>query len=227
MRLPNRRPRAFAAVAVALALYLLSPLSCIGGASAAVAGALDEEEGAREAAVKAAFLFNFAKFTDWPAEKFRSAAEPLTLCTGSSGRLHDALLVLTEKTINNRPVRVAALDRPAGIAGCHILFVDAATPSAVRDALRGGKAEPVNGVLTVSDLPGFAEAGGHIGLFVVNHQIRFRINLDAARQSGLQFSSKLLRLAEVIAQQSQLHRVMIGYSDNDKAAAARFARRLG
>jgi hypothetical protein len=155
----------------------------------------------REAALKAGFLFNFAKFTEWPANRFRSDSDPVIFCLGRNSRLKDALAVLPEKLVGTHPISLAVLPENADPAGCHVLFVDDTAPVRLRQLAESG----VYGVLTVSDLPNFARAGGNIGFVSGNNQLRFQINLDTARRSGIGFSSKLLRLAEVIGQQASLY----------------------
>jgi hypothetical protein len=152
------------------------------------------QEGEREAAVKAAFLYNFAKFTEWPGDRFRSPADPVIFCVGSNSKLRDALAVLPEKLVGTHPVRVVAVADEAGAASCHVLFVDETASTALRRVAEG----LLHGVLTVSDLPNFARVGGDIGFFYAANQLRFQINIEAARRGGIGFSSKLLRLADVI-----------------------------
>jgi hypothetical protein len=154
----------------------------------------------REAALKAAFLYNFAKFTEWPAGRFRSDSDPVTFCVGQTSRLKDALVVLPDKLVGTHPIRVLVLTDEAGAASCHLLFIDEGMPTALRRLME----TRLFGVLTVSDLPNFARVGGDIGLFFESNQLRFQINLEASRRRGLGFSSKLLRLADVIGQQSSL-----------------------
>jgi hypothetical protein len=158
------------------------------------------QEPEREASLKAAFLYNFAKFTEWPADRFRNPSDPVLFCVGQNSRLKEALAVLPEKLVGTHPVRLVAIVDEASAAGCHMLFVD----DSVSPRLRHLAETDLFGVLTVSDLPNFARAGGGIGFYFASNQLRFQINLDAARRSGIGFSSKLLRLAEVIGQQSSL-----------------------
>src|SRR5467141_3807781 len=70
----------------------------------------------REAALKAAFVYNFAKFTEWPAGRFRSASDPVLFCVGPGSRLRDALAVLPDKLVGTHPVRVVAVSDEAGAA---------------------------------------------------------------------------------------------------------------
>lgn len=167
---------------------------CCLTASTAVA-----QDAGREAALKAAFLYNFAKFTEWPKDRPDGEAGPIVFCISQNSRLRSAVDELQGKLVGSRPVRTQIAD---GInpALCHVLFIDDTASPRLRQLAE----TDLHGVLTVSDLPNFARAGGNIGMFFTSNQLRFQINLDAARRSGIGFSSKLLRLAEVIGQQSSL-----------------------
>lgn len=158
------------------------------------------QEPEREAALKAAFLYNFAKFTDWPSDRFRSPNDPIVFCVGATSKLRDALAVLPDKLVDTHPVRVTAIAEEASARSCHVLFVDDSLPPTLRRIAESA----LYGVLTVSDLPNFARMGGDIGFFFASNQLRFQINLETARRGGIGFSSKLLRLADVIGQQSSL-----------------------
>lgn len=158
------------------------------------------QETDREAALKAAFLFNFAKFTEWPKDRTDADAGPIVFCVGQNSRLRPAIDELQGKLVGSRPVRTIPIGEAINPALCHVFFVDdSASPR-----LRQMAESDLRGVLTVSDLPNFARAGGNIGFYFASNQLRFQINLDSARRSGIGFSSKLLRLAEVIGQQSGL-----------------------
>ena len=175
---------------------------CLAAAAslAALSFAQAAEDNGREAALKAAFLYNFAKFTEWPRQRSDAEAGPLIFCVGQNSTLRPAIDELQGKKVGDRDVRPLMLAESANAAMCHVLFVDSSLPP----RLRRQAETDLFGVLTVSDLPDFARAGGDIGFFFANNQLRFQINLEAARRRGLGFSSKLLRLADVIGQQSAL-----------------------
>lgn len=153
---------------------------------------------AEEAAVKAAFVFNFARFAEWPPSAASAPRGPgFNLCTtGQDPALARALDALGRRAVQNRPVRLLHQVRAEDLKLCHLLYVgadDAARLPALQAALAG---QPV---LTVSDLPGFARRGGMVGLLRVGDKLRFALNRDAAQAAGLKLSVNLLTLAvEVI-----------------------------
>lgn len=147
-----------------------------------------------EAAVKAAFVYNFAKFAEWPNDS--APQEPIRLCLyGSRDAFMAALADIEGKSAQNRPIRVQKVARPSEFRGCHILAVAESEAKQLPDVLRA--AEEL-GALTVAEIEGFADAGGAIGLVVDNERVQFEINLDAARRANLKISSQLLKLARKV-----------------------------
>lgn len=148
------------------------------------------------AAVKAAFIYNFAKFTSWPAGRLQSPSEPIHLCVQGGDLDRRALSPLEKKRIGERQVRIEVLLAGASIEGCHIFFASGfASEPALREALNVAQR---HGVLMVSDLPDFAALGGHIGLVQDRNRLRFQVNLNSVVQTDLRLSSKLLHLAEIV-----------------------------
>ncbi len=155
-----------------------------------------QTKAAAEYQVKAAFLYNFAKFVDWPPSAFRDAKQPLDICVygrdpfGSA--LEDALL---GKTIGERRVGLGRATQFQDLAGCQVVFVGApARESAAELANRlKGRA-----VLLVGESDGFAVSGGTIQFTIEDNRVRFVINPDAADRAGLKISSKLLALAKIV-----------------------------
>lgn len=144
-----------------------------------------------EAEVKAGFVYNFAKLTEWPAE-VRSKAATLRLCvTGPANEFSAALSQLRHRpAIDGRPIEVQRLVRPAGVRDCHVLVFT--SPDRVAyDMIGAATALPV---LTVGDVSGFAAAGGMIGLYLDGDKVRFEVNTPAAQASNLKLSSHLQRL---------------------------------
>ncbi len=158
------------------------------------AGAQSQSVGEYE--VKAAFLYNFAKFIDWPDSSFAGPSAPFAICVlgvDPFGRaLDDAL---ESKAIGSHPVALARLQEVAQARRCQMVFVSSSESRRlpeIEDRLRGAS------VLLVGDFPGFADAGGTLQFIIQDNRVRFLINTDAAQRAGLRLSSKLLSVARVV-----------------------------
>jgi hypothetical protein len=156
---------------------------------------------AEASAVKAAFLYNFAKFVHWPDEAFGDAVAPFTFCLFGADPLGDALSSLEGKRVNGRPVVVRRLRHGARLGACQVLFVSPSERLYARRLIAATRGEPV---LSVSDIPGFAASGGIIGLVRAEGKLRFEINTAAARGAGLIVSSQLLKLASALIQTGEV-----------------------
>lgn len=153
------------------------------------------EKPTRAERIKAAFVYNFVKFTDWPDEAFANPDTPLKLCTFGAKGLHSALHRVQGKKVKSRILATRHPASAAGLDDCHVIFFGAAEWPDLEKMIKGLNHRPV---LTVSDVPGFTRIGGIINLKTVNGKIRMEINVAAAGQAGLRFSSKLLRLSNVV-----------------------------
>lgn len=189
--MPSRRPRPptsrerrlLGALAVAL-----SSLALV-GASPRQSAPPDEY------AVKAAFLYNFAKFVEWPQSAFPELQAPLALCVlGADPFGRELDRAVRGKTAQGRPVVVRRLAGPEVSDLCHVLFVASSERERFAEVL-GGVAG--RSVLTVGEEDDFARAGGMISFVVRDARVRFAIDLDAAERAGLKLSSRLLDLAEL------------------------------
>ncbi|HEX9792110.1 MAG TPA: YfiR family protein [Kiloniellales bacterium] len=178
---------------------LVATLVCLAVLSGGMAGGrvwpeAAAAEASREYLIKAAFLYNFAKFTDWPADAFATPDTPLTICVLGEDPFGAALDAIDGKEIKGRTVAIRRLSDAAGADVCHVIFISASeTPrlATIFQALRGRP------VLTVADIPDFARTGGIINLKTNKEdRIRFDINVGSAQQARLRMSSKLLSLAE-------------------------------
>jgi len=152
--------------------------------------------GSGEYQLKAAFLFNFAKFIDWPEKSFSGPGANFSICilgTDPFGRAMDDLL--QGKTIADRRVSVERSRQITEVRHCQIVFVSSSERSRVREILEALKD---TNALVVGDTDGFAAAGGAIQFAIEDNHVRFLINTDAADRAGLKVSSKLLSLAHVV-----------------------------
>jgi hypothetical protein len=148
-----------------------------------------------EYAVKAAYLYNFAKFVEWPPEAFANADAPLSICIVGDNPFGDALAALSSKRVASHPVEVRALPATANLNPCQIVFISRSEQGRFKALLAKVARLPI---LTVSDIRDFAQAGGMIGLIEADQRIRFDINLAATRQANLKLSSQLLKLATIV-----------------------------
>lgn len=152
-------------------------------------------EDASEDSVKAGFLLNFAKYTEWPGGT--PAGREFLVCSLGPRPLSGKLELLQGRPLQGREIRVRTAVRPSEWRDCQLLFV------AADEAQRaGGVAEALapHPVLTIGETPGFAQAGGIIGLKLRAGRVRFDINQGAARRAGLTLSSQLLKLADEVLQ---------------------------
>ncbi|HWX18719.1 MAG TPA: YfiR family protein [Candidatus Binatia bacterium] len=152
-----------------------------------------QESPPTEYQIKAAFLFNFAKFVEWPKTAFAGVTAPIVIGILGENPFHDDLARVTRnKTIDDHPLVIKELRSPGEAANCHILFISTSEKKRLPEilgSLRGAS------VLTVGEMDRFTEAGGMINFVLEGSKIRFQINKDAATSAGLKISSKLLSLA--------------------------------
>jgi len=144
--------------------------------------------------LKAAFIFNFARFTRWPETREGEDA-PLILCTAGDDGLVGELGRLGGRTVRGRRVSILPLENVPVPKSCHVLYVAVSKQEGYVDILESVRHAPV---LTVSEIPRFERRGGIIELFHEQERIRFIINQGAARRAGLKLNSRLLNLAIVV-----------------------------
>jgi hypothetical protein len=158
--------------------------------------AVAQAQSATEYQVKAAFLFNFAKFVEWPADAFLNADAPLQICVlGPDPFGRDFEQVIEDKSVNGHRLEVI---HPSGVLqakSCQIVFVAATEKSQILQIFQGLKGASV---LTVGDTPGFAKMGGIINFVIEDSRVRFEINLKAAELAHLKLSARLLTVAKLV-----------------------------
>lgn len=149
----------------------------------------------QEYQVKAAFLYNFAKFVEWPPSSFKDTQAPLIICILGNDPLKAALDDLKDKRVEGRPVAVKKISTIEQAEGCHMLFIS----SSEKDNLSQiAKAVQSKKILTVGDTKGFAHSGVMINLILIDNKIGFEINPSAAERASLKISSKLLKLGRIV-----------------------------
>jgi YfiR/HmsC-like len=146
-----------------------------------------------EPALKAAGIFNFAKFTVWPSSAL-PVADPYVLCVLGDAAVASALgRAVKGRELEGRRLTVSSVDPVGPQGGCHILYVSGTT--AIQASQLVAKLRDVP-VLTISDIDGFTETGGIAQIYFSNGQLRFIVDVPAVKRARLQISSQLLRLAK-------------------------------
>lgn len=145
-----------------------------------------------ESEVKAAFLYNFAKFVEWPAQAFSSETAPIQLAVLGDEEFTSKLkMLLSDKKAHGRSFEVKRITTPHEAKTCQIVFVPASESRRTFQVIEATRKLPV---LTVGESDQFIALGGMINFVVEDNQLRFEINPEPAENAKLQISSKLLRL---------------------------------
>jgi hypothetical protein len=154
-----------------------------------------QSDGASEYAVKAGFLYNFAKFIEWPADSFASGTAPISFCVFGRDPFGDSLdEIVRGKAINNRGFEIRRTNKLDELKGCQLIFISASEDgrfSQILESLKGTSS------LVVGDSEDFAERGGAIAFFFEGNKVHFSVNVDAIKRARLELSSKLLALARI------------------------------
>lgn len=151
-------------------------------------------EGLPDYQVKAAFIYNFAKFVELPNELFESPETPLKVCLLGKHRNAATFASLRGKDVKGRKVEVREIAGIESLGGCHVLFISRSEEAHIDEIL----SQVPEGVLTVGESEGFVADGGIINFVVVDKRVRFDINQQQARKVGISISSHLLRLAHQV-----------------------------
>ena len=166
------------------------------GAALCSLAAATHAQSAGEYQIKAAFLFNFAKFVEWPPNSFSDAAAPLQICVLGQDPFGEELRDITnEKTMNGRKFEVNHVVDLQRARSCHILFIASSERTSMKRILEGLRGASV---LTVGDTEGFVEQGGMINFVLENDRVKFEVSSAAAERAGLKISSKLLSVARLV-----------------------------
>lgn len=198
-------PRVVGGCPFRILLVLVWCAAAVGASLPAIAGAVDSE---RAAHVKAAFVLNFARYTDWPAAAFAGTGDPVVICIVGNATVAEAVEnTVADQRIDGRRIAARRLGPAdavrhdtagfaAAAAGCQVLyFADpASAPLAARLADFG-----LDYVLTIGDGHGLAEAGVMLALLIDADRIVFAANPVAIRDSRVRVSSKVLQLARIVS----------------------------
>lgn len=173
----------------------LAAALALAGAVVGVAWAQSDAERPTEREVKAAFLYNFARFVEWPASAL-AERDAFVVCVVGDDAFGAVLEeAVRDKSLHGKSVVVKRSRTAARAPSCNVLYIVELEGTNLPDLVRGLAAEPV---LTVSDGERFAERGGMIQLRVEQNKVRFDVNAAATERAGLKASSQLLKLARVV-----------------------------
>lgn len=145
--------------------------------------------------IKAAFLYNFTKFVDWPESQDKDSSQYFIIGILGKDPFKDGINIIKGKMAKGRPIRIEHYTTINEIRHCDILFISPSVQyplPVILDQLKGQT------VLTIGDTNGFAQKGIIINLYTDGNKVRFEINHQAAQQAGLRISSHLLRLSKII-----------------------------
>ncbi len=145
--------------------------------------------------VKAGYLFNFARFVEWPAHSLSSTNSTITIGLLTSDPAAPILQqALSGKVANGRPLKVLLLAETSELALCHMFFFSRAEKGRLEEILKHSRGTTT----TVGEIDRFAHRGGIINLVRKDESYRFEINLKAGEQAGLKISSKLAVMATIV-----------------------------
>jgi hypothetical protein len=150
----------------------------------------------REYMAKAAILYNFARFIEWPEDSFSGADDPFIISIIGKDPFGSALEIISKRKIMGRVIKVKRFPLFKEFEKSHIVFICQSEKKKLDYTLKKLHSRKS---LTVSDIQGFANMGGMISLLIVNNKLSFKINIDMVEIAGLKISSKLLNLAVIIS----------------------------
>jgi hypothetical protein len=144
--------------------------------------------------LKAVFLYNFAKFVEWPAEAFPGPSSPIVIGIAGHDPFGAAIdEAVSGKTANGRAIVVRRMKSSEDLRSCHILFIAIAEASRAARILRSTEGASV---LTVGEMPHFSRRGGIVNFLIERNHVHFEINKELADRANLKISSRLLKLAK-------------------------------
>ena len=190
----TRRPSSVRGRATAWVLTLALAVTMSGRRDVSAAGSAAPQS--PEYLIKAAYLYNFAMFVEWPPQAFPASGAPIVIGVVGADPFGWALdQMVHDKRINNRPIVVERFKLGDDVRRCHILFVSPAESAHIGELVQRVGTQAV---LIVGDESDTVSRGGTIAFTVKNDKVGFEINLSAARRARLTISSKLLNLAQAV-----------------------------
>ncbi len=150
----------------------------------------------KEHELKAAFLYKFTKFIEWPTNTFRDTNAPFVVAVaGNSPCKAELEQIAKERKVNGRDLIIKTIKTPEGLKGAHVLFVSAGEDTRLKDWLAASRAA---GILTIGESESFAREGGIINFSIEGERIRFDLNITEAEAAGLKISAQMQKLAKTV-----------------------------
>lgn len=154
------------------------------------------QESAGEYELKAAMLYNLTRFVEWPAAAYADTQSPTFLCILGRDPFGESLTsIASSQSAGGRAVQVRRISGSKEVRGCHVVYISSSERKSVAQILALLKG---TSILTVGEMAQFAARGGMIQFSLEEKQVRFEVNLEAASESDLKISSRLLVLARVV-----------------------------
>lgn len=179
----------------ALLMVYAALLALLSGWPRADAQAADDA-GMLEQRIKAAFLYKFAGYVEWPAASFARPETPVTIgVIGNEPLAVELVQAVTGRTVNDRSVTVKRLRSGESLAGIHILFIGRDESARLAQLAQTAS---TRSILTVTESDGALARGSVINFVLTDGRVRFEIALDSAEKSGLKLSSRLLAVAQQV-----------------------------
>ena len=184
---PGRALAPFRFPAAVLGITLLCSVGLV-----KVAPALEPVD---EYTLKAAFLYNFAKFVEWPVNSFADSTSPFSLCVLGNDPFGANLETLAKKPVRERALVIKHIRSVTAMSGCHILYISPQEFTQLEALLRNLEKAPV---LTVCDTESCAESGLMLNMRMAENRVQLDMNLDAVQRTALKVSSQLIKLTRIV-----------------------------
>jgi len=146
-----------------------------------------------EIQIKAAFLYKFTGYVEWPKSSFKDAERPITIgMVGAEEITEELRRVVSGRSVQGRGLTITVVNKDSDLSGVHMLFIGRDAAAGMTRLIEAARQRPI---LTVTDAPDGLERGGVINFVMVKRRVQFEISVDAAEKAGLVLSSRLLAVA--------------------------------
>jgi len=142
--------------------------------------------------IKAAYLYNFTRFVQWPDNTFATNDDPFNLCVLGKSPFLNALVSIEKRTVNLHPIVVRYTKNSSAIQDCQLLYIASSETKRLGKILSNLHGKPI---LTVASMPKFINRGGMLGFTLVKGKVRLEANLNNVRDTGLIIGAKLLEVS--------------------------------